>query len=461
MSLFGIDEKDLEIPCFKGPMPSDKSCCKISKEFCKKKTSSIKEIVYIKLDISGNMNLENNENGVGEMPPEFQAVKSDLGVKKFNGPVINPINQIQKIIDVPRFIPEKFPISVFPSQMPATLIKSPTTLPQSSMKIIPPPVPEAPPKVPIDPNQLLKYSSAGSSNSEATSGNALPSKYSENPLPEPKQISHEEAVQLCIKLSKIFTYQIQLENAYQSSEANKSLNELIGPTRKQYEIILPQLKENITKMLEIIKKIKCSKCPSNDIKLKLECGHAYCKNCMLNMNYQSNPNDHGNDLPYCPECDTQLSEDEYNELHSQNEQFIVSTEAEYRKWKLMKIGFLMCIVCKKLKKKYFENSCYHMCRDCSAIKIRGIDQKCILCKFYYDESALNIEAKCGKCCKNDYFVGDYMKDLHEDKCVFCIKCLGELKYVNNCPLCNVIIRKKDSNDIEKFLEEYRLSYFNR
>ncbi|OMJ89265.1 hypothetical protein SteCoe_8653 [Stentor coeruleus] len=378
MSLFNIDEMDLEIPCVKSKVPDNKSCFKISKVFCNKKTDRSKDIILIKLDISANKNLENNENEV--------------------------------------IIP-----------------------PQSSIKIIPKlisnfNIPKMPPDIPIHPvdeqkdlNQFTSINSSEISNSETPNGNVLPSKYQKNSFSKTKLVSNEESLQLSERLCKILTHQIELESEYQFSGAQKSLNELIGPVRKTYENILPQLQEKISKVLEILKKIKCSGCPSENMKIKLQCGHGYCKNCMLKMNYQINPNDHGDDLPYCPECGTQLSDKEYNEIHLQNTQPFVNNEIIYRKNKLTKTGFLKCIVCEKYKKHYFENTCYHMCRNCSSVKIRNDDWKCILCNFHYDEDILKAEAQCSKCLYNYYFVTGGMEDLHDDKGVFCFKCLEDLR----------------------------------
>jgi hypothetical protein len=200
------------------------------------------------------------------------------------------------------------------------------------------------------------------------------------------------------------------------------------------------------KMINFIEnKLTCACCGQKNIEdlTELRCGDIVCRTCLED----EARNTQGTLDFKCPECKIFL--DSLQEAKVWN--FLGWKKSDLENFnlneKLIGQGYLKCKICEKNKKVYY-NHCLHLCKECSASKMRFDYLPCSLC--YNDElvdEVLQEVFQCQNCELNSYFIGDYGKFIDNEKYLLCAQCVFDFYYSENHEKFGIKITKLEKVEI--------------
>ncbi|OMJ68033.1 hypothetical protein SteCoe_34634 [Stentor coeruleus] len=211
--------------------------------------------------------------------------------------------------------------------------------------------------------------------------------------------------------------------------------------------------EHAHQISEYLKSYKCNNCKSESPKIQLSCKHSFCESCTNSFKIISSIENPNHPTLLCSICTKPITENEYNLLFLQNNEKILNFENDFLLEKLNTQGFLKCCICNKNKNKYYQTSCYHMCKDCVAENIRLKKFQCSICikSFTNIENILYEIVLCDNCQIKGYYIGDYMKSINGGKCTLCSLCLNKSLNQGMCEKCGKKVSKIDKIKINDFL----------
>lgn len=209
--------------------------------------------------------------------------------------------------------------------------------------------------------------------------------------------------------------------------------------------------------LENLNSLSCTQCQKSSIKVRLSCGHLLCETCSKQLTLGCSFDHPKQSYPVCSICEKEITESEFNTLF-QNEdmQKFLEMENEHMKEMLNVHGILKCRKCNQEKSKYFDTSCYHLCMDCVADRIRSRVSTCgacpiCSCEYENIEELINKEFVCENCSNVEYFIGNYMRAIDGEKYFLCSTCLYYTQNQGICQKSNRRITKKEKLEISEFL----------
>ncbi|OMJ84234.1 hypothetical protein SteCoe_14649 [Stentor coeruleus] len=215
--------------------------------------------------------------------------------------------------------------------------------------------------------------------------------------------------------------------------------------------------EEAHSFLENLNSLCCAKCQNNNIKIRLSCGHLLCESCAKQLTIGRSIDCSNQSYPVCSICEKEMTESEFNTLFKNEDmQKFLEMENEHMKDMLNQNGILKCRLCNKDKSKYFDTSCYHLCMDCVANRIRSripTNNTCPICSCEYEDinELINKEIVCENCLNVGYFIGDYMRAIDGEKYFLCSTCLYYTQNQGICQKTNKRITKKEKLEISDFL----------
>ncbi|OMJ89266.1 hypothetical protein SteCoe_8654 [Stentor coeruleus] len=215
--------------------------------------------------------------------------------------------------------------------------------------------------------------------------------------------------------------------------------------------------EEARSFLENLNSLCCTQCNKPNIKIRLSCGHFLCETCSSQLTLGCSIDHSKQSYPLCSICQKEITESEFTTLFQKEDiQKFIEMENVYMKEMLNQNGILKCRKCNHEKSRYFDTSCYHLCMDCVADRIRSSASgfiTCPICNCAYEniEELANKELVCENCSNVGYFIGDYMRAIDGEKYFLCSTCLYYTQNQGICQKTNKKITKKEKLEISDFL----------